>query len=204
VAQRLAQPGERLALDARIVEIVNLKRLELEVAVAPEDVLLLRVGQTARVTLEGASTAVAARVVRINPATQSGSRTVLAYLELQTPTTAPDQTHLRQGLFAQAQVDVQRKTALVVPATAVRLDQALPYVLTLENGQAVARRITTGTRGLTQLGDSVEPAVEVTSGLAAGATVLRVSVGALREGTLLRLGTGAVAPAASAAAAAAR
>ncbi len=192
VSQRLAQPGERLALDARIVEIVDLKRLELEAAVAPEDVVQLRVGQEASLTVEGLAVAVPARVARINPTAQSGSRTVLAYLELQAPPQLAGS--LRQGLFAQAQVDVQRKTALLVPATAVRLDQALPYVLTLENGQAVVRRITTGARGMAVLGSAAEPAVEVTSGLAAGATVLRVSVGALREGTLLRLGAGGAAP----------
>jgi membrane fusion protein, multidrug efflux system len=200
VSQRLAQPGERLGLDARIVEIVDLKRLELEAAIAPEDVVQLRVGQNASITVEGLAQAVPARVVRINPTAQSGSRTVLAYLEVISATQFAGS--LRQGLFAQAQVDVQRKTALLVPATAVRLDQALPYVLTLENGQVTLRRITTGARGTAVLGSTAEPAVEVTSGLAAGATVLRISVGALREGTLLRLGSvtgGAAAPAAAAA-----
>ena len=198
VSQRLAQPGERLGLDARIVEIVDLKRLELESAVAPADVVQLRVGQSASLTLEGFAQAVPARVARINPSAQSGSRTVLAYLELLMP--AQQTGGLRQGLFAQAQVDVQRKTALLVPASAVRLDQAQPYVLTLENGQAVLKRITTGASGMAVLGGAPEPAVEVSSGLAAGATVLRISVGALREGTLLRLGSAAPATAPAAAA----
>ncbi|MDP1650967.1 MAG: efflux RND transporter periplasmic adaptor subunit, partial [Rubrivivax sp.] len=181
VSQRLVQPGERVGLDARLLEIVDLSRVELEAAVPPEDVVALRVGQAARVQIDGLAEPVAARVVRINPSAVAGTRSVMAYLEL---APAPG---LRQGLFGRASIELQRKTALVVPSSALRFEQARPYVLAVEDGQALQRRVTLGERGDVLSDGQPESAVEVTAGLAAGATVLRGTVGALRDGTRLRL-----------------
>lgn len=181
VAQRLVQAGERVPIDTRLVEIVDLSRLELEAAVAAEDVLLVRVGQSARVQIDGLAQPLHARVVRINPSAQAGTRSVMTYLQL-----AP-QPGLRQGLFARASIDLQRRSALVVPASALRLDQSRPYVLAVENGKAVEKPITTGGRGEVALKAGVEAAVEVTTGLTEGALVLRGGVGKLPAGTLLRL-----------------
>ncbi len=181
VAQRLVQPGERIAIDGRLVEIVDLRRIELEAAVAPEDVLHLRVGQTARVFIDGLPEPVAARVARINPSAMTGTRSVLAYLAL------AQSEGLRQGLFARATVQMQSRPALVVPASAVRDDQARPYVLAVENGLAVARTVKLGARGEVLLAGQREAAVEVLEGLAPGAVVLRGTVGALRAGTRVQL-----------------
>lgn len=181
VAQRLVQPGERVAVDARLLEIVDLSRLELEAAVAPQDVLALRVGQAAQVRIDGLAEPVAARVARINPAAQTGTRSVMAYLELDP---VPG---LRQGLFARARIELQRASALVVPLSALRSDQARPYVLALEDGKAMPREVSTGARGEAQIDGVREGAVEITAGLSEGATVLRATVGALRQGTRLVL-----------------
>ena len=195
VAQRLVQPGERVPLDARLLEIVDLSRVELEAAVPPEDVLALRVGQAARVQIDGLAETVAARVVRINPSAVAGTRSVMAYLALE-PTPG-----LRQGLFARASIELQRMAALVVPTSALRFDQARPYVLAVEDGRAVQRRVTTGAQGEVLIDGRTEPAVEITAGLAAGTTVLRGTVGALRDGTRLLLPAAAAAQAAATASA---
>ena len=197
VSQRLVQPGERVGLDAKLIEIVDLSRIELEAAVPPEDVLALRVGQVARLQIDGLASPATARVARINPSTQAGTRAVMVYLAVDP---VPG---LRQGLFGRGVIELQRRTALVVPVTALRFDQARPYVTTLAGGQARQRLVTTGTRGEVTLAGRREVSVEITDGLAEGDTVLRGSVGALRDGTPLRLAAAAVpavaAPAASAA-----
>ena len=196
VAQRLVQPGERVGVDARIVEIVDLGRLELEASVAPEDVVQLRVGQIAQVQVDGLADPMHARVVRINPSAQTGSRSVLAYLEL---AGGASSAGLRQGLFARATIELQRKAALVVPATAVRFDQAKPYVLAVVDGKAAARPVAVGSRGEVLIAGRNENAVELISGIDDGMVVLRDTVGSLREGTRLQMpGAARAAPAAPA------
>lgn len=184
ISQRLVQPGERVPVDGRIVEIVDLSRIELEAAVSPEDVVQLRVGQAAKVQIDGLATSLTAKVVRINPAAQAGTRTVSAYLELQP---GPHAAGLRQGLFARGSIELQRRQALVVPASAVRADQARPYVLAVVDGKAQALTVVPGLRGEADFGRGSEAAVELTEGVAAGTPVLRGTVGALRAGTLLKL-----------------
>lgn len=194
VSQRLVQPGERVSVDARLVEIVDLSRLELEAALAPEDVVNVRIGQAVKLQVDGLAEPVNAKVARINPGTQAGTRAVMTYLALE------PHPGLRNGLFARGTIELQRRSALVVPASSVRLDQARPYVLVLEQGQARTREVSLGARGEVQFDTAPEPAVEITAGLSAGQTVLRGSVGALRDGTPLRAPGAAAAPAAAPAA----
>ncbi|MEY4449621.1 MAG: Nickel and cobalt resistance protein CnrB, partial [Pseudomonadota bacterium] len=95
ISQRLVQPGERVSTDARIVEIVDLSQLEMEATLSAADAVTVKVGQEAKLSIEGSNQEVMAKVVRINPITQAGSRSVLVYLRLQT------HPLLRQGMFVQ-------------------------------------------------------------------------------------------------------
>ena len=187
VSQRMAQPGERVGIDVKIVEVVDLSRIELEAAVAPEDVGGVVVGQTARLSVDGLAEPATATVARINPSTQSGSRAVLVYLTLQ------PQPGLRQGLFARGTIELARKSALVVPVAAVRIDQAQPYVISVQDGKVATRSVGLGSRGEARLDGRIDSVVELTSGIQAGDTVLRGTAGAVRDGTAVKL-PGAAAP----------
>jgi membrane fusion protein, multidrug efflux system len=196
VAQRLTQPGERVPLDGRIVEIVDLSRLELEAAIAPQDLPALRVGAQASLTVEGGTDTVPATVVRINPSAQAGSRTVLAYLAVAA------HPSLRNGLFARGTIELEQRSALAIPLSAVRTDQGQPYAVRIAGTQAQHRPLVLGLRG--QAGG--QSMVEVADGLAEGDRVLAASAGRVPDGVTLALPTPgpASAPASAPAAAASR
>lgn len=176
ISQRLVQPGERVGVDARIVEIVDNSRLELEANVNAADSLQVRPGQTASLHIDGVEATLTARVVRINPSATSGSRAVPVYLAL-SPLPA-----LRQGLFAQGSLSVGTLRALTVPLNAVRTDQPQPYVQLVQQGQVQRVGVQTGARS-EQDGQTL---VAIT-GVPEGALLVAGSVGPLRPGTRVNL-----------------
>ncbi|HSI55694.1 MAG TPA: efflux RND transporter periplasmic adaptor subunit, partial [Ramlibacter sp.] len=121
VSVRAVQAGERVSVDAKVIEVVDLSRLELEATLSAADSVGVRVGQEATLQIEG-NRPVHAKVVRINPSAQAGSRSVLAYLEVSEP------AGLRQGLFAQGTLGIGTSSALALPLNTVRTDKPAPYV----------------------------------------------------------------------------
>lgn len=183
VAQRMAQNGERVGVDARVLEIVDLSRLELEASLSAADSVSVKVGQTATLTIEGVAQPLLASVVRVNPTAQAGSRSVLVYLAL---TNSVNPSGLRQGLFAQGTLGTAKQNALTLPVSAVRTDKPTPYVQVISNGLVVHKAVQTGTRG-----ESGGEAMLAVNGLAEADTVIRGSAGQLREGTRIKFtGTG--------------
>jgi RND family efflux transporter MFP subunit len=177
ISQRLSQPGERVAIDARILEIVDLSRLELEASLSAADSMSVKVGQSARLTIEGATKPVAAKVVRVNPSAVVGSRAVLAYLALDT------NAGLRQGLFAQGSLVTGTTHALALPLNAVRTDKPQPYVQLVTQDKISHTIVTLGARG--EVNGQTMVAV---TGISDRAEVLSGTVGPVREGTLVKRG----------------
>jgi len=180
IAQRLAQNGERVAVDARVLEIVDLRRIELEASMSAADSLQLRLGQVAQLQIEGASAPVNGRLVRINPSVVAGSRSVLAYLALD------NAQGLRQGLFAQGTLRTGSVQALLAPLSAVRTDKPSPYVQLVRDSKVLHQSVELGLRGESQ----GQPVVEL-KGLQAGERLIIGAVGVLPEGSAVRLATGA-------------
>jgi hypothetical protein len=171
----LAQPGERAAIDTRVIEIVDASRLELEASLNAADSITIKVGQLAKLTVEGAAKPLVAKVVRINPTAMAGSRAVLVYLSIE------GNQGLRQGLFAQGTLATGTVESLVAPLSAVRTDKPLPYVQWIKNGQLVHAPVTLGARG-----EAMGLAVVTVGGIAEGSEILNGTVGLVREGTQVK------------------
>ena len=174
VSQRFVQPGERVAPEARIIEIVDLSQLELEATLSSAEAMNVKVGQIAKLNVEGTSQEVLARVMRINPSTQTGSRSVLVYLGLQS------HPLLRQGVFVQGSLGTQKAQAVVVPLESVRSDKTKPYVQTLQDNQVVHLQVELGAKG-----EADGKAVMALKEIKEGTRVLAPSAGAVRDGTLI-------------------
>jgi len=186
VSVRYAQPGEKLPADSKLLDIVNLEKLELEAAVPASDIAQVAIGQAVDVRVEGQAGTFTGKVVRINPATQSGSRAVPVYIRLANP-----QHQLRVGMFAEAQlVLASRPDVLALPQAAIRKEGGSSYVFTIDGGKIARRTVTTGASGIS--GD--EPRVEILSGLEAGAQVVRTDMGKLQPGTPVRISPAPGAP----------
>ena len=179
VSQRLAQPGERVGIDAKVVEIVDLSRMELEASLSAADAASVRVGQTAQLQMEGIAEPVAATVARINPATTAGSRSVLVYLSVVA------RPGLRQGLFAQGSLGTGRAQVLAIPLSSVRTNKPSSYVQVVENNAVVHKTVELGVRGVAD--GQMMVAIK---GLGEGTSVLAASVGLIREGSSVKMGVG--------------
>jgi len=175
VAQRLAQDGERIAVDGRVLELVDISRLELEASLAAADAVQVRVGQEARLQVEGVATPVRATVVRINPAVSTARRAVLVYLALE-PTPG-----LRQGMFAQGTLLLGKRTSASLPLSAVRNDRPRPYVQIVRDGKVAHQPVDPGAQG--EIDGQWMVAVD---GLPEQTEVIAGSIGRLREGTRVK------------------
>ncbi|MFM1908547.1 MAG: hypothetical protein RLZZ591_2224 [Pseudomonadota bacterium] len=180
VAQRLAQTGERVGIDARVLEIVDLKQLELEASLSAADAMSVRVGQVAQLRMEGVGDPLPAKVVRISPTASAGSRAVMVYLSV------PAREGLRQGLFAQGELVIGQVKAPALPLAAIRTDKPQPYVQLIAQDQVMHQTVQLGPRGM-----KGQDTMVVVTGLSEGARVLAGNVGLLRAGTPIKMIKGA-------------
>lgn len=176
VAIRAVQPGEKVSPDTRLLDVVDLRTLELEAPVPTADVGRARIGQAVQLDVEG-SGHFEGKLVRINPAVSEGTRSILVYVRVDNP-----EGRLRAGMFAKgALVLGEQADAIAVPVTAVRTEGERSFVYVVENGVLAEKAVQTGVR------DEESGMVAIVSGLADGAQVVRNNLGTLRVGSQVRL-----------------
>ena len=190
ISQRLAQPGERVGVDARILEIVDLRQIELESNLPSVDASKVKLGQLAQLRVEGAEGRITGRLVRVNPSAQLGTRTFMIYLKIEQP--AGEKLALRQGLFAEGLLNASSTRVLAVPLKSVRTDQVLPFVQLAREGKVHHQTVTLGLRGMADSEEMV--AVE---GLREGDLLIKGATGLLRQGSTVLFTPNTPAPAAA-------
>ena len=174
VTQRHVKAGERVAVNAPIIEIVDATQLEVEVLLPIAASGGLRIGQSASLTLESKAQPVTAKVVRINPSVDTGSRSVRVYLSLPTASA-------RVGEFATGELMVGEIEGAAVPLDSVRTDQPSPYVQAIRDGKVVHTTVQILATGLL-----VDTRFALVEPLPAGTTILSPSAGLIANGTAVK------------------
>ena len=159
VQERHASPGEYLGAAAPVVTIVRVNPLRFRGEVPERDAATVRAGQPVRVTVEGDRGLYAGRIVRLSPTINQQNRVLVVEAEIANP------GGLRPGGFARAEIVTNSgDVAVTVPANAVITFAGIEKVITVENGKAREKPITTGRRA--------ETWTEVLSGINVGEAVV--------------------------------
>ncbi|MFN8898756.1 MAG: efflux RND transporter periplasmic adaptor subunit [Pseudomonadota bacterium] len=173
VLRRHVQPGEKAGIDAPLLAIVDLSRLEVQAQAAVSDIARVVPGAPAQVAVEGIDQRrFEGRIERVNPGTEPGTRSIHFFVSL------PDQgTLLRAGMFATVFVPVGAREAVPsLPIPAIRSEGGQAFVWVLEEGRLRQRPVTLGRR------DERAQLVQVAGGLAASDRVLASRFDGLRDG----------------------
>jgi RND family efflux transporter MFP subunit len=180
IAERLARQGERVSVDAPIVTVVDLRRLELAAAVPASQIGRVRVGQPVEFQVEGlGARRFNGRIERINPATVAGTRSINVYAVIDNREAA-----LRGGMFAQGRLLLDEiEQAIVIPASAVRAAAEGSIVYAIEGGIVRVKPVKVGS-------PDAEGRVQVLAGLDSGSTIVRSNLGVLRDGLEARVASG--------------
>ncbi|MBS1170133.1 MAG: efflux transporter periplasmic adaptor subunit [Burkholderiaceae bacterium] len=178
ISIRAVQPGEKVATDNKLLEIVDLRQMEMEASVPAADIVNVAVGQEMQLRIEGVPELIVGKVVRINPSIQTGSRSILAYIQIDNP-----QGKLKMGMFAEGKLTLTKRSGVLsVPETAIQTEAGKPIVYAIENDKLVPKEVTVGISG----DDGEGNAAEIISGLEKGAQVVKVNLGNLLGGTPVR------------------
>ncbi|HYH20831.1 MAG TPA: efflux RND transporter periplasmic adaptor subunit [Azospirillum sp.] len=175
VSERTVNPGETLAVNAKMFTLVDLRTVEVEAVVPADEVARLKPGQTATLRVDGFGERVfRGTIARINPMAQAGSRAIPVYVGVDNADGS-----LRGGMFANGEAIVaEAADAIALPPAALRKDEDGDFVLAVADSRLVRRKVVRGqvwARGDLVQVDGLAPGEVVVTGplpgLKAGAAV---------------------------------
>ena len=177
VSEQAVSVGDVVQNGTELFTIIDPSSLRLEAQVPAQALSGLRVGTAVQFTVSGVGDEqLTGRVTRIYPSVDPATRQVRILV------TVPNaRQQLVVGLFAQGRVVTAKRQALTVPKAAVDLRGVRPIVVQVKDGRLLRTEVVLG------LEDVVAELVEVTSGLAAGDTIVLGSSRGIAEGTPVRV-----------------
>ncbi len=178
ISKRHVQAGEKLSPDMPVFTIVNLQQLTLEAQVPSAEIPRVKVGQDVQFRVEGyPGRSFTGKVARINPTAEMGSRSMLVYISVNNSDNA-----LSGGMFAKGEITTQKSAVMpIIPLAALRKEKDADVVYKIEGGKVVAQPVKLGLR------NEDEGIVEVTDGLASGASLLVGKLEGVKPGAKVRM-----------------
>lgn len=178
VAERFVNPGERVAVDAKLFTIADLEMMEVEALVPARDVPQLRIGQKVVLHVEGfGDRNFDAHIERINPTAQSGSRSIPVYVLLKNP-----EHVLRGGMFGAGEAVLAEAPAVVaVPGEAVREENGARVVYVLKDNRLERRSVKVALEG------SADGRIGIAEGVAENEIVVATPGLRLNDGLAARI-----------------
>ena len=177
VSEAKVSEGDVVSSGNELFSVVDPSTMRLEAAVPVEQLSQVKQGMPVRFTVTGyPDREFEGKIERVNPVVDPATRQVRVIV------TIPNASRsLVAGLFAQGQVATETRHAVVVPSSAVDRRGVRPVVVRLKQGRVEKVDVEIG------LDDTVNERTEITSGLAAGDTVLMGAAQGLTPGTVARV-----------------
>lgn len=178
VAERFVNPGERVAVDAKLFTIADLEIMEVEALVPARDVPQLRIGQKVALHVEGfGDRNFDAHIERINPTAQSGSRSIPVYVLLKNP-----EHVLRGGMFGAGEAVLAEASGVVaIPGEALREENGARVVYVLKDNKLERRTVQIALQG------SADGRIGIAEGVAENETVVATPGLRLNDGLAARI-----------------
>jgi multidrug efflux pump subunit AcrA (membrane-fusion protein) len=177
VQQPRANLGENLAAGAPVLTLVKLTPLRLRVDVPEREASNVRRGQDVTVRVEGTAEGWPGKIVRLAPALEESNRSLIVEAEVDN-----SKGLIRPGSFARAEIVTEAGVdSLVVPSSSVVVFAGIEKVVTVKDGKALEKPVTTGRH--------TGEAIEILAGLEAGEPVV-VKPGNLATGVAVDVSGG--------------
>lgn len=172
VDERLVSMGDYVTRGTKVASLMRITPLRVELTVPGQYISAIAPGQSVALEVDAyPGRTFTGRIRYVSPAVQADSRALVI------EAVVPNETgELKPGFFATAKIEGASQTpGVLVPGSAVRTDSDTARVfVVLASGSAEERIVTTG--------QAVGAEVEITSGIAAGDTVVTSNVAQVADG----------------------